>query len=134
MRSEWARSQRRFSMGRDHNYFESWAREMKMRPVCKVQDRDGDILVADSGEPFYGTNADGVLGRWYRTGFAINRDQVWLGNYCEYDANSFADESKRRGQEIRINEAVVAGRETLRLTKEVGLYDGREASLSSQLN
>lgn len=93
-----------------------------MVPVCKVQDDLGEILVADSGEPFYGTNEEGILGRWYRTGYAINRDGLDIGNFCDYPAEEFGDLSRRDGQERRVNECLIAARETLKQFEEVGRY------------
>lgn len=119
---------------KDHHFFENWARKMNMRPVMKVEEKDGDILVADSGEPFFGVNADGTLGRWYRTGYAIQRGVAWIGNFAEYPAEEFGDVDKRKGQETRVNECLVAAREILKQTKDVGLYNGREANFDTRLN
>lgn len=107
---------------RDHRFFEEWARRMNMKPVMKVIDPEADILLADSGEPFFGANQDGELGQWYRTGYAIDRDGAQLGNFNEYPAEEYADISAAAGQQARIKECLAYAREALKLTINAGLY------------
>ena len=106
-----------------HKYFEKYAQRHNMRPVVRVTEEDADILIADSGEPFYGENADGQLGFWYRTAFAFLRDKAWIASSHEYPAGEFALLSKREGQERRVNDCLECARTALALTVEVGLYD-----------
>ena len=112
-------------MKRDHRFFENWARENNMRPVVRIKEKGGDILIADSGEPFYGVNGEGLLGRWYRTAFAIDRgDKTWIASTHDYDAVEYDAVSRRAGQEKRINECLAYARETLKQTSKAGLYHG----------
>jgi len=123
-------------MKRDHRFFEQWARRQNMKPVCRVAEADADILIADSGEPFMGTNKDGNLGRWYRTAFAIDQgDKTWLASFNDYPATEFDLVSKREGQQRRVNECLVFARDTLSKTAATGLYDhGRRESFSKRPN
>ena len=111
-------------MKRDYKFFEEWARKNNMKPVMRIIEKSGDILVADSGEPFFGTNEQGVLGRYYRTGFAIDRgDKAWLASTNDYPAEEYDTMSRREGQEQRVNECLVYAREALIQTAKAGLYD-----------
>jgi hypothetical protein len=95
-----------------------------MRPVVKVNEKDGDILIADSGEPFFGTNDAGVLGRWYRTGYALDRgDQVWVASTNVYDAVEYDTVSRREGQQDRVNDCLEHARNALSQISQSGLFN-----------
>lgn len=102
---------------RTTHWFEDWCQKMSMRPVCRVADPDGDILLADSHEPIR------KLGI-YRTGFAVNREGLEVGNYNDYPMLDFATDTRREGLQKRINEALAFARQTQQLLKESGYYDG----------
>jgi len=123
-------------MKRDHRFFETWCRKMNMRAVCRIKEDAADILIADSGEPFMGTNEHGEVGRWYRTGFAIDQgDTTWLASFNDYNAVEFDLLSKNEGQQRRVNECLVHARDTLNKTVAAGLYDhGRRESFSKRPN
>lgn len=110
---EWPRQSRK----RSTKWFEGWCKKMSMSPVCKVADRDGEILLADSMEPIR------TLGV-YRTGFAINRDGLEIGNYHDYPMLDFALYTRAGGLEKRINEALAFARQTQARLKESGYYNG----------
>jgi hypothetical protein len=108
---------------RDFRFFEQWARENKMKPVVRVVEDGGDILIADSGEPFFGENEEGLLGRWYKAGFAIDRgDKTWVASTNYYSATEYDLVSKREGQQHRVNDCLAYARVALKATLEVGLY------------
>lgn len=102
---------------RDHHFFEEWAKRNCMKPVCIVRDPDGDILLADSVEPIR------TLGV-YRTGWAINRDGLELGNYRDYAIGEFALYTPAGGVQKRVNERLEYAREIQRELKGSGFYDG----------
>jgi hypothetical protein len=127
-------------MKRDHRFFERWCQRMNMRAVGRFNtDRDGndlpaDILIADSGEPFYGANAEGIVGRWYRTAYAIDRgDTTWLASFHDHNAVEFDLVSLETGFKRRVDECFDAAVDTLRKTDAAGLYDhGRRESFSKR--
>ena len=96
-----------------------------MRPIVRIAEDHADILIADSGEPFYGANEEGVLGRWYRTAFAIDRgDQTWVASTNIYDAVEYDAVSKRQGQEQRVNDCLMHARVVLNEMHKSGLFNG----------
>lgn len=103
---------------RDRNFFEEWAKRNNMKAVMKVVDPDGEILLADSGEPFV---LDGAA--VYRTGYAINRAGLEIGDYHDYPAMEMFGLSKAAGQNQRINEALAHARQTQSQLKAAGFYD-----------
>lgn len=98
-------------------FFEEWAKRNMMKPVCIVRDDDGDILLADSHEPIR------TLGV-YRTGYAIHRAGLEMGNYNDYQISDFAFMTREKGIEQRVNEALAHARQTQSQLKEAGYYDG----------
>lgn len=113
----------------DHNDFDRLIRKHKMKPVCKVTDeKHGDILIADSGNPVIEKTTDGYRA-FYRTAWAILRDKVWLAAYEDYPVTAFPRLTERAAQEQRVNEALADARLKLSQTHEAGLY-GEESSSS----
>src|SRR3990167_6442948 len=104
---------------RDTHWFEKWAAKNCMKPIVIVREPDGDILLADSIEPIR------VLGV-YRTGYAINRDGLEIGNYADYAMSDFVLYSRDGGVQKRVNEALASARHTQTLLKESGFYDGEK--------
>lgn len=80
----------------DHRFFEQWAKKNNMRPVIKVSDREGDILIADSGEPFDARDDDGNMRRVFRTAFAIQRGKVWTASTNDYPESDYFGNSRAR--------------------------------------
>ena len=109
-------------MKRDYHFFDRWARANKMKPVCRVEEKDGDVLIADSGSVI---TEDGRT--FYRTGFAIERDQAWLASTHEYEWTEFPEETLRGKQQRRINEALDFARKYIAQTVEAGLYDAQRS-------
>lgn len=101
---------------RDTTWFERWAARVCMKPICKVDDPDGEILIADSVEPIR------TLGV-YRTGWAINRDGMEIGNYRDYPISDFALYSVAGGVQKRVNERLEHARDIQRVLRESGYYD-----------
>lgn len=99
-----------------------------MRPIARVEEAHGDILIADSGEV---VNEGGSM--FYRTGFAIERDKAWLASYHDYDWLEFPNLTLRGKQQARVNEALSYARKYLAQTHEAGLYDGGK-SFSQPVN
>ena len=97
-------------------FFEEWAKRHMMKPVCKVCDPDGEILIADSHEPIY------TLGV-YRCGYTIHRSGLEIGSYNDYLIADFAFMTRKRGIEQRVNEALAHARQTQKQLKEAGYYD-----------
>jgi hypothetical protein len=60
----------------------------------------------------------------YRTGWAINRDGLELGNYRDYDMGEFFLYSIAGGVQKRVNERLEHAREIQRELKGSGFYDG----------
>lgn len=110
---------------RDTHFFEKWAAKHCMKPVVIVRDPDGDILIADSVEPIR------VLGV-YRTGYAINRDGLEIGNYADYPMRDFIIYSRDGGVQKRVNEALADARRTQALLKQSGFYDAEKKRSFSQ--
>ncbi len=112
-------------MQRDHKFFDQWARNNNMRPVMKVADREGDILLADSGEPFEARDDDGNLRRVYRTAFAIQRGKVWTASTNDYPEMDYFGISRRDSQQKRIDDCLIHARAQMADCLSVGLYDGQ---------
>lgn len=110
---------------RDHNFFEGFARRHRMVPYGFVNTKYGRILLADSGEPIH---HEGRI--FYRTGYAIERAGVQIGNYNDYELNVTGGSHSE--QDFRILEAVTHAKSTLAQTLKSGFYDdGRKQSFSS---
>ena len=115
------------------NFFEEWAKRHMMKPVCIVRDRDGDILLADSGEPVRKSNGDGV--DFYRTGYALHRAGLEIGNFNDYPTSDFLFDTKRGGQQKRIDEALAHARQTQQQLTDAGYYDAeRKGRFNLQLH
>lgn len=110
---------------RDTQWFERWAAKNCMKPICKVDDPLGEILLADSVEPI---RALGV----YRTGFAIHRDGLEIGNYNDYPMSEFFLYSTDGGVQKRVNEALAFARKTQEQLKQAGFYDADKKRSFSQ--
>jgi hypothetical protein len=121
---------------RDFRFFEAWCAKMNMRAVGRYPQKNADILVADSGEPFVGANDKGIIGRWYRTGYAIDQqDKTWLASFHDYPAADYDLLSRAEGQKRRVNECLEHAKKTLNQTAAAGLYDdGRKDSFSIRPN
>lgn len=123
----------RKKLKRDFRFFEQWARKHNMLPVMRVKEKHGDILIADSGHAFLGSNDAGELGRWYRTAFAIDRgDTTWIASFNDYNAVEFDLVSKNEGQNTRVNECLATARDTLQKLAHTGLFDGRRQGFSKR--
>ena len=94
-----------------------------MVPVGRYTFDDGDILVADSAEPFYGKTEHNVYLQFYRTGFCIYRDKNWLASTHDYLVSEMGPRTKRGGRDFRIREALEFGKKYLQQTLAAGLYD-----------
>ena len=95
-----------------------------MKPVVRITEKDGDILIADSGEAFFSENDEGLLGRWYKTGFAIDRgNKTWIASTNYYPAADYDLLSKREGQQQRVNDCLLHARVVLAESNKAGLYD-----------
>lgn len=107
-------------------FFEEWAKRNCMKPVCKVEDPHGDILIADSHDVI---KPHGI----YRTGYAIHRSGLELGCWNDYPSSDFFLESRRNGLQKRVNEALEHARETQRQLVAAGFYDAeRKGRFSNQ--
>lgn len=104
---------------RTPDWFDRWARRAKMKPVCKVFDDDGYVLIADSGGPI---EEDGKV--FYRTGYAIERNGVQVGAFNNYDPIQFFRDGPRAGQEYRINDALKHARKLKKQLKQVDYWPG----------
>ena len=102
-------------------FFEEWAKRHMMKPVCIVRDPDGDILLADSGEPVRANNGEGT--DFYRAGYAIHRSGLEIGNYYDYPTSDFLFDTRRGGQQKRIDEALAHARQTQKQLTDAGYYD-----------
>ena len=110
---------------RDPRFFEKWAAKNCMKPVCKVDHPDGEILLADSIEPIR------VLGK-FRCGYAIHRNGMEIGNYHDYDMREFILYSRAGGVQKRVNEALANARQVQTMLKESGFYDDSKKQSFSQ--
>jgi len=109
-------------------FFEEWAKRNMMKPVCKVSHPDREILIADSHEPII------TLGV-YRTGYAIHRSGLEMGNYNDYPMEDFAIMTRRTGLEKRVAEALAHARQTQKQLKDAGYYDAeRKGRFNTKLN
>lgn len=99
------------------NFFEEWAKRHLMKAVRIERDPDGDILLADSIEPIR------ILGGVYRSGYAIHRSGLEIGNYHDYPMTDFLLYSEAGGVKKRTDEALEHARETQEKLKEAGYYD-----------
>lgn len=104
-------------------FFEEWAKRNMMKPVCKVTDEDGEILLADSHEPIRKGKVWSPESDFYRTGYAIHRSGLEIGNYNDYPASDYAFMSRQKGIEQRVNEALEHARQTQKQLVEAGYYD-----------
>ena len=104
-------------------FFEDWARRNNMVPVGRYTFDDGDILVADSDESFYGETEDNVSLKFFRTGFFIYRGKNWLASTHDYLVSEMGPRTKRGARDFRIKEALEYGKKYLQQTLDAGLYD-----------
>lgn len=104
---------------RDYHFFEKFCRANGMLPVCRVEgEKDGDILIADSGKPVDGN---------YKTAFAIDRgDKSWLASIEEtpFLDPEMTSRTPRGAQEYRVNECLRYARRAIEQTAQAGLYGG----------
>lgn len=104
---------------RDAQWFDKWCRRAKTKPVVRIHDAGGDILVGDSGEPI----RDGKK-VFYRTCYAVERDGVQVGAFEDYnDITRFFQMGPRLGQETRVNEAIAAARQFKADLRAVNYWD-----------
>lgn len=103
--------------------FEKYVRNHHMAPVGRFELKTADVLVADSGEWFWGKNKEGIEGRWYRTMFAFERDKMWVGSYEEYPAVDYDLISAAEGQKKRVEESLEYASNYLKQLTDAGLYD-----------
>ena len=109
-------------------FFEEWAKRNMMKPVCKVVDPDGEILLADSHEPIR------VLGV-YLCGYAIHRSGLEIGNYHDYPVKDYAFMTRAKGIEHRVAEALAHARQTQQQLVKAGFYDAeRKGSFNIDLH
>ena len=104
-----------------------------MRPVIKISDREGDILIADSGEPFEARDDDGKMRRIFRTAFAIQRGKVWTASTNDYPESDYFGNSRRDSQQKRVDDCLTHARAQLANCLSVGMYDGHR-SISKIVN
>ena len=102
-------------------FFEEWAKRNCMKPFCIIRDQDGDILLADSGEPV--RKGNGESAEFYRTGYALHRSGLEIGNYHDYPTSDFLFDTKLGGQQKRIDEALAHARQTQKQLMDAGYYD-----------
>jgi len=115
------------------SFFEGWARKNNMIPVGRYTFEEGDILVADSDEPFWGSGEGGTMLKFFRTGFAIFREQAWIASTHDYFVSEMGPLTKRGARDFRIKEALEYGQKYLQQTADAGLYDdGRKESFSKR--
>lgn len=119
-------------MKRDYRFFEMWARRNNMVPVGRFEEKEGFVLIADSGEPFTGLNDDNIYARWYRTAFCIERDSTWTAHWQFYPAADYDLMSRAEGQKRRVQECLTFARDTLHKFAETGLYDDSRKQSFSQ--
>ena len=113
---------------RDHNFFDGFARRYKMRPYGYSDTKYGRILLADSGEPIH---HEGRI--FYRTGYAIERGGLEIGNYHDYELNVTG--GSHSDQDFRIHEALKHAKLTLAQTLKSGFYDdGRKQDFAPRPN
>ena len=105
-------------MKRDHHFFDEWARRNQMIPQYVVETDEGRVLIADSDDVI----VDGEK-MYYRTGYAIDRGGLEIGNYHDYDHLEMSSLTPRSAQQARMDEAVFHARHILSQTVEAGLYD-----------
>ena len=96
-----------------------------MRPLMKVSDPEGDILLADSGAMIETFSEQGQRQLVYRTGFAIMRGKVWTASTNEYHRGQPEFASGHEGQQRRINDCLLHARKQMKDCLSVGLYDGQ---------
>ncbi len=112
---------------KDYTFFEGWARKNRMKPICRIIEKGGDILIADSGESVMNPGDDGVLRKVYVTAFAIERDKAWIAstNETAVDDPAMVIRTPRGAQEYRVAECLEYARKALRETLQVRLYTDR---------
>jgi len=109
---------------RDHNFFEGYARKHKMFPQRPVETKLGRVLLADSEEAIL---AHGRL--FYRTGYAIERGGLDIGNFHEYDLNETGGSHSAKQQ--RLEEALMHATVTMAQLDDAGYFDDdRKADFS----
>jgi len=104
-------------------FFETWARRNNMIPVGRYTFEEGDILVADSEEAFWGSGEGGSMFKFFRTGFCIYRAENWIASTNDYLEAEAGPRTKRGFRDFRIREALEYGQKYLQQTFEAGLYD-----------
>jgi hypothetical protein len=112
-------------MNRNYRFFERWVRGLRMKPICKVVEPDCDVLIADSGDRIADFDENGLMHWFYRTAFAVSRDQCWFASVNEtsvYDAQMMC-RTPGTAQQFRVDEALAYARKYMRQTKRSGLYD-----------
>ena len=120
---------------RTPKFFEEWAKRNYMKAVRIERDPDGDILLADSCEAISTREQDSWAARFanvftkpaetrvYRTGYAIHRSGLEMGNYHDYPAGDFVLMSREDGIKQRTDEALAHARDTQTKLKDSGYYD-----------
>ena len=119
---------------RNTRWFERWAAKHCMKAICKVDDPDGEILLADSVEPIRIFDARAcvsdkcaVVGYpHYHTGYAIHRNGLEFGNYEAYSTSDFLIHTKAGGVQTRVNEALAYARAAQMELKKSGFYDAAQ--------
>ncbi len=92
---------------KDHNYFESWARRMGMKPYDRKRgEQHADILLADSGCLITNLPSDQGYEKFYRTGFCIYRDKAWIASSWDYPPDCFPRASEHGKQLARVEECL----------------------------
>ena len=95
-----------------------------MIPEGRYACEHGDVLVADSGEPFWGNTEAGVRCKFWRTGLSIYRDKNWIASTHDTMVEELISYSQRGAKDFRIKEALEYAKKYLEQTHEAGLYDG----------
>ena len=104
-----------------------------MIPVGRYTFDEGDILVADSDEAFWGAGEGGTMFKFFRTGFSIYRERNWIASTHDYFESEQGPRTKRGFRDFRIKEALQFGQKRLQETVDAGLYDyDRKESFSKR--
>ena len=114
-------------------FFETWARRNNMVPIGRFTFEEGDILVADSGEAFWGKGEGGSMFKFFRTGFCIFRDKAWIASTNDCFESDQGPRTQRGFRDFRIQEALKYGQKYLQQTAEAGLYDDARKESFSKL-
>ncbi len=119
---------------KDHNYFESWARRMGMKPYYRDRSgKHGDILYADSFDLINDPPSVQGYEKFYRTGFCIYRDKAWIASCEEYAPDSFPRLTAAGKQEARVAEAVKYARKYLEQFVKIKLFSPDDTTSFSKL-